>query len=91
MSNKICTVCGRIDQPERRKRGSFALEIILWLCYIVPGLIYTVWRLSTKYDACSSCGATSLVELNSPVGQKLKRDLGSEIPKEKHRSFQLSK
>ena len=36
-------------------RGSFGIEVVLWLCFIVPGLIYSIWRLTTKGYVCPKC------------------------------------
>lgn len=38
----FCTSCGEVGKPRVRNRGSSAIEIILWLCFIVPGFFYTV-------------------------------------------------
>ncbi|MBW7903001.1 MAG: hypothetical protein H3C26_16080 [Rhodocyclaceae bacterium] len=46
------------------------IELVLWLCVIVPGLVYSIWRLSSKYDACPSCGGTALIPEDSPLGKK---------------------
>lgn len=74
MSSLICKDCGTAGKPTRITKGSTAMELILWLCFIVPGLIYSVWRLSSRYDACRSCRSISLVPLNSPIGRKLAQD-----------------
>jgi flagellar basal body-associated protein FliL len=71
MSVMICTACGAAAEPKRITKGSIWIEIILWLCFIVPGLIYSIWRLSSRRDGCRSCGSASLVPLDSPVGRKL--------------------
>ena len=42
-----CPNCGTIDHPMTITRGSFWVEVMLWLFFLVPGLIYSVWRLST--------------------------------------------
>lgn len=52
-------------------RGSLLIEIILWLAFIVPGLIYTVWRHTSRYAACSACGANELVPVTTPGGREL--------------------
>ncbi len=68
---KVCRDCGTVGEPCRVTKGSIWIELILWLCFLVPGLIYSVWRLSTRYDACRACGGTGLVPLDSPVGRTL--------------------
>jgi len=66
----ICSTCGTHGAPIKRVKGSFAVEIALWL-FLLPGLIYTVWRRSTRQNVCRTCGATTLVAISSPVGQQL--------------------
>jgi hypothetical protein len=37
----ICTACGFVGSPSRQWRGSFWIELLLWLLFIVAGLIAT--------------------------------------------------
>lgn len=67
----VCTRCHTVALPETKTKGSFLIEVILWLCFIVPGLIYSIWRLSSKFDVCPSCGSTDLVSADSPRGQSI--------------------
>lgn len=68
---RICTTCGTQDIPKTHVRGSFGIEVVLWLCFLLPGLIYSVWRLTTKQQVCRSCGASNLVPIDSPVGRQI--------------------
>ena len=43
MAKLICSTCGTVGKPKTVTRGSFFLEIILWLCLLLPGVLYTVW------------------------------------------------
>lgn len=52
-------------------KGSLVIEIILWLLMILPGAIYTVWRLTTKAPACRECGSRELIPPDSPRALKL--------------------
>jgi uncharacterized protein len=70
-SGLICATCGTRTAGRKATKGSTLIELILWCCFIIPGLIYSVWRLTTRARACHACGATALVPLNTPVGQKL--------------------
>jgi len=67
----VCTTCGYVGSPKRITKGSILIEIALWLFFVVPGLIYSIWRLTTKYDACPKCKNASMIPADSPVGQKL--------------------
>ena len=67
----ICTSCGQVGTAKRITKGSIFIEILLWLFFLLPGLIYSIWRLSSKYDACPSCKNPSMIPVDSPTGRKL--------------------
>lgn len=69
---RICTQCGSIGKPQRVAGGSLLVELALWLFFLVPGFIYSLWRISTKRPACRACGAIhAMVPLHSPRGREL--------------------
>lgn len=70
----VCTECGHIGGTKTVTKGRFALEVILWLCFLVPGLIYSIWRLTTRHEACPVCGNSRLLPRSSPMAQKFLRD-----------------
>src|SRR5690606_29737256 len=61
-----CSSCGAEGATRTATKGSIWLEIVLWLCFIVPGLIYSIWRITTRHQVCASCGALTLMPPNSP-------------------------
>jgi hypothetical protein len=69
-SAMVCTKCGSSNMKSGL-RGSGAIELILWLFFIVPGLIYSAWRGQKKVHTCLSCGSNEVIPLNSPFGRKL--------------------
>lgn len=73
---KICSQCGSTAESKTFTRGSFGIELVLWLCFLIPGLIYSIWRLSTRHEGCRACGSASLIPLMSPMGKKLAAELG---------------
>ena len=74
----VCVKCGSItDRAVKSMRGSFLLECLLWLLFVLPGVIYSVWRLTTKAKVCPACGSKDIVPLSSPIGQRLQRELAS--------------
>lgn len=73
-ANYICTTCGTTAAPESYTKGSILIEIVLWLAFIVPGLIYSIWRLTSKQQVCPACKKPTLIPLNTPAGQKYARD-----------------
>src|SRR5574337_1458019 len=67
----ICTTCGaQTDMPQSKTRGSFVIEIVLWIL-VIPGLLYSLWRQSTRQKVCPSCGNATLILANTPDGRKL--------------------
>jgi hypothetical protein len=71
----VCKHCGHYGKPARETKGSIWIELILWLCFLVPGLIYSIWRLNTRGDACSKCGSRDLLPPDSPLGRKLMQEV----------------
>ena len=71
---RFCTACGYADEPVTVTPGSILIEVVLWLCLIVPGLIYSVWRIAARRDVCPACGGSSLIPIRSPVAQKTLRE-----------------
>jgi hypothetical protein len=37
----------------------------------LPGVIYSIWRLTTKATVCSACKADNLIPTGTPQGQAL--------------------
>ena len=58
-----CKNCHYRGKPKTVTKGNFLLEVFLWLLFLMPGLIYSVWRFSTKYKACPNCGAPYMVPI----------------------------
>jgi ribosomal protein S27E len=67
----ICSRCGSISK-RAAKRGSLAVEVLLWLFFLVPGIIYTIWW---RVRVCPVCGSQKVFPASSPIGKKLQRDL----------------
>jgi hypothetical protein len=74
MAQVVCTSCGYVGEAKRITKGSIFIEIILWLCFLVPGLIYSIWRLASRYDGCPSCGQATVIPRTSPMAQKFIRE-----------------
>lgn len=77
----ICKNCGFVGKPDVSNRGTFCLEIVLWLCFVIPGLIYTAWRTSSpSIELCPSCKAPNMIPIDSPAGRKIAAELGVSAP-----------
>ena len=67
----VCPACGTRGEPKTTTRGSLWLEIVLWIFFIVPGVIYSIWRLTTRRPACPACGTDGMIPVTSPKGREL--------------------
>lgn len=79
----ICIRCNSIGASTTKTKGSFFIELLLWLCFIIPGIIYSIWRLTTKYKACRFCGSADLVPEDSPRGKFMVSEVGITKPEKK--------
>ena len=65
-----CKKCGNVGPTKRIMKGSFAMELVLWLFFLLPGLIYSIWRLTTSGQGCSVCGSDDVIPANAPLARK---------------------
>lgn len=66
----LCENCGSIGSPVSRTKGSFWVEVALWLLFCAPGLIYSLWRITSRESVCSTCGGKP-IPCASPKGYEL--------------------
>lgn len=71
MAQKACTTCHAIGYPSTAGGPSFILFVVLTFFFVVPGIIYLVWALTSRREACGKCGAATLVPLDSPAGRQI--------------------
>lgn len=65
-----CPVCGTTSEGESHTRGSILIELVLWLCFLVPGIIYSIWRLTTRQKVCPACKNPGVIPITSPRARK---------------------
>lgn len=68
--DRYCTTCGSVGWPKRVTPGSFLVALVLLLFFLLPGIIYILWQLTSRYDACRSCGGRAVVPLDTPVATR---------------------
>lgn len=61
-----CDQCGTVAAPKTHTRGSFLIEILLWLMLIFPGILYSLWRITTRAKVCPACGAGNMLPTTAP-------------------------
>jgi hypothetical protein len=67
----VCASCGSLTKGKTVAPGSFGLELLLWLFLLLPGILYSAWRLTAKYRGCEFCGGRELVPAATPRGRQL--------------------
>ena len=67
----VCLQCGHNGKTVQKTPGSTGVELLCWLLFIVPGVIYGLWRMSARRQVCAMCGHDKLVPPQSPAGRKL--------------------
>lgn len=55
------------------------MELILWILLIVPGIIYSIWRVTTRYNSCPLCKSADIVPAESPMGRKFIAEMDSNV------------
>ena len=72
----ICKECGYIGPAKKTYRGSVVMCLVLGMFFIVPGLLYWVWMFTGMHHVCPHCKSTAIIPSDSPVGQRLREELG---------------
>ena len=83
----VCTNCGSRGFPKKITKGSFLIELVLWLCFFIPGLIYSCWRVSSRYEACPNCKAPNMLPFNSPRAQDILKQTSNTV---KHNNREIT-
>ena len=76
MAKMACKDCGAVGETETETKGHLFIELVLWLCFIIPGLIYSIWRHTNRRELCGVCGSDKVVPMASPIGQQLALSAG---------------
>lgn len=67
----VCANCHYTGRAKKPLKGSVLIAVILWICFLVPGLIYSIWRRTGRVSTCPKCGAVNMVPLDTPRGREL--------------------
>ena len=72
MSKKpyYCKACGTVGAGKRVMPGSILIELALWLLFLLPGLIYSVWRHAATYQGCTNCKSNQMIPADSPLARQ---------------------
>jgi hypothetical protein len=56
----FCTRC-RTHTSTAKRKGIGWIEVVLYFFWILPGLIYSIWRRHGEPNACPTCGHAPLI------------------------------
>jgi hypothetical protein len=79
MAKYICKHCGYEGEAKRQKRGSRGVEIFLWTVLLIPGPLYTIWRMTGKSKECPNCERQGFVKSSSDEGYIVKKRFEKEL------------
>ena len=57
----VCPNRGHYGWPARFTRGSLLVELPQWLFFVLPDVIYSAWRLTTRFRGCASSSQPGVV------------------------------
>jgi hypothetical protein len=66
----ICANCRYQGAPVTVVKGNSWMEMGLWTL-IVPGLVYTIWRMKSREKVCPRCRHPHMIPLDTRAGQLL--------------------
>lgn len=58
-----CQDCGYTGEPKRVSRGSVWISILLYMTFLLPGLIYSLYRTLAKDNVCPQCTGKNMVSV----------------------------
>lgn len=70
-----CMTCGLDEIPTTKNKGSGWIELLLWLCFIFPGLLYSIWRRSNLTEICPACRSSAVVPRNAPAATQHRKQI----------------
>ncbi|MBK8568553.1 MAG: hypothetical protein IPN81_00440 [Nitrosomonadales bacterium] len=73
MSQGLCISCGYVGRMETITKVSTDTETILWFCFLIPGLIYSIWRFHSRHEECPICDQATIIPADSSEAQKIIR------------------
>lgn len=69
-SHFLCTQCGaQTSVPLRVPPGSPWVALALAVPFILPGIVYTVWRYSMQRTLCPTCRHAQLIPADAPLAR----------------------
>lgn len=67
----FCVRCEQVAAPRHVKRGSFLVEFACYFIFFLPGILYGLWRTSSRHAECSCCGSEDVIPTDSPRARRM--------------------
>lgn len=67
----VCPNCRSAIFPVERREGNGVVEVLLWLFFLVPGIIYSIWRASSRKIVCPICAAPNPIPVGTPAAEAI--------------------
>lgn len=55
------------------------MELVCWMLLVLPGVFYSIWRLTTRSDVCPTCDSPELLPAQSPGGVLMAKKLAQSV------------
>jgi rRNA maturation protein Nop10 len=66
----LCTQCGaETSAPLKVPPGSPWVALALAVPFVVPGVIYSIWRYTMRRTVCPTCGHAALIPADAPLAR----------------------
>ncbi len=63
-------MCGHETlQPLRKMPGSSWVSLVLLIPFVIPGVVYQVWRMAMRRPVCPRCGSPALIPGEAPLAR----------------------
>jgi len=66
----MCTLCGHETlHPLKKMPGTAWVSLVLLVPFVLPGVVYQVWRMAMRRAVCPRCGSTALIPGDAPLAR----------------------
>ena len=74
ISQGLCTSCAYVGETKTISKGSVNTGIILWFFFLIPGLVYSIWRFLSRHEVCPICDQATIIPAGSPKTKNIIRE-----------------
>lgn len=78
----LCKDCGHQGDRISITPSSFAVELLVWVgaviltilvhwVFLIGGILFTLWRVTSSYKGCEKCKSKNVIPLDSPMAHAI--------------------